>query len=68
MRVIMNGVSFYTSKKAILELRAGDNTMQNQALLNALTLMGKDAGIATTIRGYALHSFEMQKFDIQLSV
>ena len=68
MRAIVNGVSFYTSKKAILEKRAGDNLMLNQALHNALIIMGKDAGIAVTLRGFSDCSFKMHKFDIQLSV
>ena len=68
MRAIVNGVSFYTTKTAILEKRAGDNLMLNQALYNALIIMGKDAGVAVTLKGFTEGSFEMQKFDIQLSV
>ena len=72
MRAIVNGISFYTTKTAILEKRAGDDLMLNQALHNALIIMGKHAGIATTIKGYGGYdlegSFEMRNFDIQLSV
>jgi hypothetical protein len=39
IRVICNGVSFYTSKKAIQERRVGDFSLQNDALSYALEQM-----------------------------
>jgi hypothetical protein len=40
--------------------------MQNDALSYALDLMGKHAGIGTTVRYYD-HKMDQHKFDIQLS-
>jgi hypothetical protein len=68
MIAIVNGISFYTTKTAILEKRAGDDLMLNQALHNALIIMGKDASVAVTLKGFTEGSFEMRNFDIQLSV
>ena len=66
IRAIINGVSFYTTKTAIKRRRVGDFKMQNDALLYALDLMGKHAGIGTTVRYYD-HKMAQHKFDIQLS-
>jgi len=69
IRVIINGVSFYTTKTAIKRRRVGDFAMQNDALSYALDLMGKHAGIGTTVTTvrYYDHKMDQHKFDIQLS-
>ena len=66
IRVILNGVSFYTTRAAIRKRRVGDFTLQNDALVYALDLMGDNAGIGTTVRYYD-HKMDQHKFDIQLS-
>jgi hypothetical protein len=48
LRVILNGVSFYTTSTAIKNRRVGDNLLQNDALFYALEQMGKNNGIGTT--------------------
>ena len=67
IRVICNGVSFYTSRKAIKERRVGDFSLQNDALKFALEKMGTNDGIGTTVRYYD-HKMEQKIFQIQLSV
>jgi hypothetical protein len=67
IRVICNGVSFYTSKKAIQERRVGDFGLQNDALKYALEQMGTNQGIGTTVRYYD-HKMKQEVFNIQLSV
>ena len=66
IRVILNGVSFYTTRAAIRKRRVGDFTLQNDALVYALDLMGKNEGIGTTVRYYD-HKMDQHKFNIQLS-
>ena len=66
LRVILNGVSFYTTSTAIKNRRVGDNLLQNDALFYALEQMGKNNGIGTTVRYYD-HKMDQQKFDVQLS-
>jgi hypothetical protein len=65
MRVILNGVSFYTSRAAI-KRGVGDNSLQNTALRFALDCMGKDLGIARSVH---LYDGKMNKhtFDVQLT-
>ncbi len=66
LRAIINGVSFYTTTTAIKQRRVGDFTLQNDALYYALHLMGKHAGIGTTVRYYD-HKMKQHTFDIQLT-
>jgi len=66
LRAIVNGVSFYTTTTAIKQRRVGDFSLQNDALFYALELMGKNAGIGTTVRYYD-HKMVQHKFDIQLT-
>ena len=66
IRVIVNGVSYYTSKTAIRQRRSGDNSLQNTALFFALDKMGKDVGIATTVALYDAKA-QRHEFDVQLS-
>lgn len=67
IRVIVNDVCFYTSRKAIKERRVGSYTLQNDALCYALEKMGTNDGIGTTVRYYD-HKMEQKIFQIQLSV
>ena len=67
IRVIVNDVCFYTSRKAIKERRVGSYTLQNDALSYALERMGTNDGIGTTVRYYD-HKMEQKIFQIQLSV
>lgn len=66
IRVILNGVSFYTTRADIRKRRVGDLGMQNDALFYALDLMGKNGGIGTTVKYYD-NKMDQHKFDIQLS-
>ena len=67
IRVIVNGVSYYTTRAAIKKQVSGDQSMQNTALFHALHIMGKNPGIATTV---ALYDGKMKRhaFEVQLSV
>ena len=67
IRVIVNDVCFYTSRKAIKERRVGSYTLQNDALSYALEKMGTNDGIGTTVRYYD-HKMQQKIFQIQLSV
>jgi hypothetical protein len=67
IRVICNGVSFYTSRSAIKQRRVGDFSLQNDALSYALEQMGTNQGIGTTVRYYD-HKMKQEVFNIQLSV
>ena len=66
LRVIVNGVSFYSTSTAIKQRRVGDFSLQNDALYYALDLMGKHAGLGTTVRYYD-HKMKQHTFDIQLT-
>jgi len=67
IRVIVNGVHFYTSKSAIKKQCTSDHGLQNTALFYALDRMGKDHGFATTV---VLYDGKMKRYsyDVQLSV
>lgn len=67
IRVIVNGVSYYTTRAAIKKQVSGDFSLQNTALYHALHMMGKNAGIGTTV---ALYDSKLKRhaFDVQLSV
>jgi hypothetical protein len=67
IRAIVNGVSFYTTKAAIKGRRAGDFSLQNDALYYVLDLMGKDQGFGTTVTYYD-HKMRRHCFDVQLSI
>ena len=66
IRVIVNGVHFYTTTTAISQQRVGDNSMQNTALRFALDCMGKDLGIARSVHLYD-NKMNKHTFDLQLS-
>lgn len=67
IRVIVNGVSYYTTTTALKKQTSSCHTMQNSALFFALDCMGRDLGIA---RSVVLYDGKMNrhKFDIQLCV
>jgi hypothetical protein len=67
IRVIVNGVSYYTTRAAIKKQVSGDFSMQNTALFHALYMMGKNLGIGTTVTLYD-SKVKRHSFDIQLSV
>jgi hypothetical protein len=64
-RVIINGISFYTSRAAI-ERGVGDNSLQNTALKFALDCMGKSLGIGRSVHLYD-SKMNKQTFDVQIS-
>jgi hypothetical protein len=67
IRVIVNGVSYYTTRAAIKKQTSSDFSMQNTALFHALYMMGKNLGIGTTV---VLYDSKMVRhsFDVQLSL
>jgi hypothetical protein len=65
--VIVNGVSYYTTRAAIKKQVSGDFSMQNTALYHALHMMGKNLGIGTTVILYD-GKLKRHSFDVQLSV
>lgn len=67
IRVIVNGVSYYTTRAAIKKQVSGDHSLQNTALYHALYMMGKNLGIGTTVTLYD-SKIKRHSFDIQLSV
>jgi len=66
IRVIVNGISFYTTKTAIKQCRVGDNSLQNTALRFALDCMGEDLGIGRSVHLYD-HKMKKHTFDVQLT-
>ena len=67
IRVIVNGVSYYTTRAAIKKQTSSDHSLQNTALYHALYIMKKDLGIATTVVLYD-GALKRYPYDIQLSV
>lgn len=66
IRAIVNGVSFYTTKTAIINRRVGDFTLMNDALYYVLHLKGKSSGFGTRVRYYD-HQMKQHCFDVQLN-
>jgi len=66
LRVIVNGVSFYTNSSRIKNRTVGDDSNLNEALYQLFSNMFNAIGMATTI---TLYDSKMKKhsFDIQLS-
>jgi len=66
IRVIVNGVSFYTTKRAIVERRVGDNSNINEAIYQLYSNMFNAVGIGSTI---SLYDSKMCKhtYDIQIN-
>ena len=67
IRVIINNVTFYTTRTSIKRQTSGDNTLQNCALYHALDFMGKNTGCAKTVRLYDSR-MKQHVYDIQLTV
>jgi hypothetical protein len=67
IRVIVNGVSFYTTKSAIKNRRVGDNTNLNEAIAQLYSNMFNAIGIGTTMH---IYDSKMRKhtYDIQINV
>lgn len=67
VRVIVNGVSYYSTTTALKKQTSSCHSMQNAALFHALDVMGKNAGIAKTV---VLYDGKMKRhsYDIQLCV
>jgi hypothetical protein len=67
VRVIVNGVSFYTTKSAIKNRRVGDNSNLNEAIAQLYSNMFNAVGIGTTMH---IYDSKMKKhtYDIQINV
>lgn len=67
IRVIVDGVSFYTTKKRIVE-GVGDNATVNQAVRAVYGLLRKnDTGAGSRVAVYN-HKMQQQYFDIQITL
>ena len=67
MRVIVNGVSYYSNHTALKKQTSSCHTLQNTALFFALDKMGKNLGVATTVVLYD-NKMKRYSYDVQLSV
>ena len=67
VRVIVNGVSFYTTKKAIKERRVGSDSNLNQAIYSLYENMFNAVGIASRVVTYD-HQMKQNSFDIQINL
>jgi hypothetical protein len=67
VRVIVNGVSFYTTKSKIKSRSVGDNTNLNEALALVFADLHNAVGIGTTMH---IYDSKMRKhtYDIQINV
>jgi hypothetical protein len=67
VRVIVNGVSFYTTKSAIKNRRVGDNSNLNEAIAQLYSNLFNAVGIGTTMH---IYDSKMKKhtYDIQINV
>ena len=67
VRVIVNGVSFYTTKKAIKERRVGSDTNLNQAIAALFENMHNAVGIGSRVVTYD-NQMKQNSFDIQINL
>lgn len=67
IRVIVNGVSFYTTKSRIKNRTVGDNTNLNEALALLYGDLFNAVGIATTMHVYD-SKMNKHTYDIQINV
>ena len=67
IRVIVNGVSYYSTTTALKKQTSSCHTMQNAALFYALDRMGKNLGVGTTVVLYD-NKMHRHSFDVQLCV
>ena len=65
IRVIVNGVSFYTSKRALREGRVGSDSNLNVALQSVYSNMFNAVGISTTM---TLYDNKMRKHTYQIQI
>jgi hypothetical protein len=66
IRVIVNGVSFYTTKRAIVERRVGDNATMNLAVAQLFENMFNAVGISSRIHVYD-GKMNRVSYDIQIN-
>lgn len=66
IRVIVNGISFYTTKKRIKDRLVGSNSMLNEAIFLMYHTMASNEGVGSTI---VLYDSKMKRhsFDIQIN-
>ena len=67
VRVIVNGISFYTTKKAIKERRVGSDSNLNQAIAALFENMHNAVGIGSRVVTYD-HQMKQNSFDIQINL
>jgi hypothetical protein len=65
MQVIVNGISFYTTKRALRERRVGSDSNLNVALSQVYENLFNAVGISTTISLYD-HKMKKHTYDIQM--
>lgn len=68
VRIIVNGISFYTTKRAIRESRVGDNRFLNEYLRDTYLDMIRrgDVGVGTRITVYD-SKMRRTVYDIQIN-
>jgi hypothetical protein len=66
VRVIVNGVSFYTTEARIKRREVGDNTNLNEAIYQLHSNMFNAIGIGSTMTVYD-SKMQSHKFDIQIN-
>jgi len=67
IRVIVNGVSYFSTTTALKKQTSSCHSMQNAALAFALDVMGKNLGLGKTVILYD-GKMKRHEFDIQLTV
>jgi hypothetical protein len=67
VRVIVNGVSFYTTKRALRDGRVGDNYNLNRILQSLYGDLHNAVGIGTRINTFD-HNKKSVVYDIQISI
>jgi hypothetical protein len=66
IRVIINGVCFYTTRAAIKKQVVSDFSLQNTAMYFVLDQMGKSDGFGSTVTLYD-EKMNRHSFDVQLN-
>lgn len=66
LRVIVNGVSFYTTEKRIKDRVVGTDSNLNEAIYQLYSNMFNAVGMASTIRIYD-GKMKQHSFDIQIN-
>lgn len=66
IRVIVNGVSFYTTEARIKRREVGSDASLNEAIFRLHSNMFNAVGIASTTRVYD-SKMQMRSFDIQIN-